>query len=147
MPRDEERNDPCIQEGVMAANKDAWCKSLAGKHVGKFTLVQYVGAGRIGYVYKAQLRDLPSAVRAVKLTFDTLRDGWDVELRKVLSLHLVDGIVHFHDHGAETIAHEGSSRLCQFTVWDYVSPGENLKKYLARVGKIDAGFLIAVVER
>ena len=83
----------------------------------------------------------------IKLTFDTLRAGWDVELRKVLSLSLVGGIVHFHDLGTETITHNDRTRLCQFTVWDYISPGENLKQYLARTNKVDAGFLIAVVER
>ncbi len=131
----------------MTANTDAWCKNLEGVSVGKFTLTQFIGAGKIGYVYKAQLRDIPTAVRAIKLTFDTLRLGWDVELRKVLSLSLVEGIVHFHDLGSETITHNDRTRLCQFTVWDYISPGENLKQYLARRNKIDAGFLIAVVER
>ena len=132
---------------MMTANTDAWCTNLKGVSVGKFTLSEFIGAGKIGYVYKAHLRDFPIAVMAIKLTFDTLRSGWDVELRKVLRLSLVEGIVHFHDLGTERISHDGDSRLCQFTVWDYISPGENLKQYLARRDKIDAGFLIAVVER
>jgi hypothetical protein len=82
-------------------------------------------------------------VFAVKLTFDSLKSGWEVELKKVMSLGLVDGVVHFHHLGAAQI----ETRLCQFTVWDYIDPGENLKKYLARVKKIPTSFLLAVVER
>ena len=126
---------------------DAWCRDLTGKTVGKFKLLSFVGSGRIGYVYKAQLPDFPTAVRAVKLVFDDLRDGWENELRKVMSLELVDGVVHFHELGTESIRHLGTTGLCQFSVWDFIAPGENLKQYLARVGTVPVSFLLAVVER
>ena len=130
-----------------SVKSDAWYRSLAGKNVGNYTLAAFIGAGRIGYVYTANHQDFPDSIRAVKLTFDTLKVGWQVELKKVMSLALVDGVVHFHDLGAEHVTHEGTTHLCQFTVWDYIAPGENLKTYLARVGKISASFLLAVVER
>ena len=130
----------------MVAKRDTWATDLAGKEVGDFSLAEYVGAGKIGYVYRATLRDFPNVDRAIKLTFD-LRDGWEVELRKVLSLSLHPNIVHLHQIGTATISHRNAARLCQYTVWDYISPGENLKQYLARRGEIDAGFLVAVVER
>jgi hypothetical protein len=126
---------------------DAWCRDLAGKTVGKFKLLSFVGSGRIGHVYRAHLPDFPTAVRAVKLVFDDLRDGWENELRKVMSLELVDGVVHFHDLGTESITHQGTTGLCQFSVWDFIAPGENLKQYLARVGTVPVSFLLAVVER
>lgn len=126
---------------------DVWCKNLKEKVVGKFTLLEFIGAGRNGYVYKAHLSDLPRAIRAVKLTFDSVKSEWEVELKKVLSLALVDGVVHFHDVGTAQVIHDGKTRLCQFTVWDYIEPGENLKQYLDRVKKIHAGFLLAVVEK
>lgn len=122
---------------------DSWCRNLVGKTVDKYKLIEFIGAGRIGYVYKAQLTELDSAVFAIKLTFDTLKSGWDVELRKVLSLGLVDGVVHFHHLGTAQIEH----RLCQFTAWDYIAPGENLRNYLIRVKTIPTSFLLAVVER
>jgi serine/threonine protein kinase len=128
---------------MSAKRDDLWCRGLAGKTVDKYTLVEFVGAGRIGYVYKAQLSELSSAIRAVKLTFDSLKTGWEVELKKVMSLSLVDGVVHFHDLGPAQI----ETRLCQFTVWDYIEPGENLKQYLSRVNKVPTSFLLAVVER
>jgi hypothetical protein len=132
---------------MATARNDEWCRRLSGKKVGRFVLGEFIGAGRIGYVYKAELVDLPATIRAVKLTFDSLKQGSEVELNKVMSLALVDSVVHFHEVGAERITYEESTRLCQYTVWDYIAPGENLKNYLKRVESIPASFLLAVVER
>ena len=128
---------------------DSWCRRLADQSIGKFTLVEFIGAGKIGYVYRALRRDLPDDdfPWAVKLTFDMLKAGWEVELRKVGKLRLIDGVVHFHDLGAERVTYENVSRLAQYTVWDYIPPGENLKQYLKRVGSIPTSFLLAVVEQ
>src|ERR1700693_5072586 len=128
------------------ARDDTWCKSLAGKTVNKFNLISFIGAGRIGYVYQAKFRDFPTRVRAVKLIFDSLREGWEAELRKVMSLELVDGVVHFHELGTESITQSGITRLCQFSVWDYIAPGENLRQHLERVDRIPVSFLLALVE-
>ena len=126
---------------------DAWCRNLTGKRVDKYELIEFIGAGRIGYVYKAQLEDFPGSLRAVKLIFDELKSGWDVELKKVMRLEVVDGVVHFHHIGSAQIDHGGRTKLCQYTVWDYISPGQDLKRYLARVKTIPTTFLLAVVER
>ncbi len=117
-----------------------------GITVGKYKLLKFLGAGKIGYVYRARHRDLPDCDRALKLTFDRLKSGWKVELRKVAKLALVEGVVHFHDLGTETVTHKGQSRFAQYTVWDYIPPGENLKKYLTRVKSVPTSFLLAVVE-
>jgi hypothetical protein len=129
------------------ASGDSWCRSLAGKSVGKYNLIEFVGAGKIGYVYRAVHRDVPDSVWAVKLIFDSLKSGWEVEIRKVTKLALIDGVVHFHDLGTDTISHENTSRLAQYTVWDFIPPGENLKAYLKRMGLIPTSFLLAVVEQ
>lgn len=127
---------------------DKWCSSLAGKLIdGKWILDGFVGKGRIGFVYKAHHKDFPKGVRAVKLTFDGLKDGWEEELAKVMSLDVVDGVVHFHDLGHDNVMHGGKNSFCQYTVWDFISPGENLKAYLSRVERITTSFLVAVVER
>lgn len=128
-------------------NDEAWCRSLAGKKIGSYILDQFVGAGRIGYVYKAHHEELPDSVRALKLTFGELREGWDVEIKKVTKLSLAEGVVHFHDIGHGRIDHGRISKLCQFTVWDFIEPGEDLKAHLRRVGTISTSFLLAVVER
>lgn len=105
---------------------ESWRQSLAGETVGKYRLVAFVGAGKIGYVYRAQHRDFPDpkSERAVKLVFDTLKPNWQVELEKVMRLELVEGVVHFHESGAETLTHEGESHLAQYTVWDYIAPAK-----------------------
>jgi hypothetical protein len=126
---------------------DSWCKNLAGLIVAKYKLLKFVGAGKIGYVYLAEHCEFPGSQWAVKLIFDGLKPGWDVELKKVIGLALVDGVVHFHGLGAESLSHDGSTRLAQYTVWDYVAPGENLRQYLARVGFVQTSFLMAVIER
>lgn len=129
--------------------QDPWYRNLTGSNVGKFTLQDFIGAGRIGFVYKAIRNDLPGddARWAVKLTFDTLRPNWEVELRKVSKLNLIDGVVHFHDLGTETITHDDRSHLASYTIWDYIPPGENLRQYLDRISSVSTSFLVAVVEQ
>lgn len=127
---------------------DSWCRSLGGYTVGDYRLVKFVGAGKIGYVYRAEHTNFPDSEWAVKLIFDDLKSGWDVELKKVMRLALVPGVVHFHGLGPAQLTHEGQTHLCQYTVWDYIAPGENLKQHLKRVGgQIQTSFLTAVVER
>jgi hypothetical protein len=105
---------------------DSWCQALADKKVGKYTLLEFVGAGKIGYVYRAKHDDFPDAPLAVKLVFKQLKQGWDVEFKKVSLLALTDGVVHFHNLGTDSISNHGRSELCQYTVWDFIAPGRNL---------------------
>jgi hypothetical protein len=132
---------------VTTGRDDSWCRSLVGHSVDEYKLVDFVGAGKIGYVYRAEHSDFPGSDWAVKLIFDELIPGWQVELRKVMKLGLIDGVVHFHALGSKTLTHEGVSHLAQYTVWDYIPPGENLTGYLKRVRSVPTSFLLAVVER
>jgi hypothetical protein len=61
------------------AEDDASYRSLSGQKVDKYKLLDFIGAGRIGYVYKAQLEDFPGSLRAIKLIFGELKTGWDVD--------------------------------------------------------------------
>jgi len=124
-----------------------WAEDLEGIEVGEYRLREFVGKGKIGFVYRAFHKDLPESEYAVKLVFQTLKHGWDVEIKKVSRLNLVTGVVHYHNHGTAQISHIGIPRLCMYTVWDYISPGENLKSYLKRKNIIDTSFLLAVTER
>ena len=127
--------------------RDRWPRGLAGVTVDGYTLIDFVGAGNIGYVYRAERPGFPGAVWAVKLIFDGLRNGWEVELNKVIALGLVPNVVHFHRLGTDQITHAEDTRLCQYTVWDYIPPGENLNQHLKRVREVSTSFLVAVVER
>ncbi len=124
-----------------------WRRSLAGYTVGSYKLLEFVGAGKIGHVYRAEHMNLPDFPRAVKLIFDELKAGWKVELNKVMGLGLVPNVVHFHEMGTVEITHKEETHLCQYTVWDYIPPGENLNKHLIRVGKVSTSFLVSVIER
>lgn len=64
-----------------------------------------------------------------------------------MRLELIDGVVHFHQLGEARLNHDELTKLCQYTVWDYIAPGENLLNYLRRVNRIPTSFLLAVVER
>jgi len=126
---------------------DSWHRSLDGYTVGSYKLLNFVGAGKIGYVYRAEHNEFPGSEWAVKLIFDQLESGWEVELKKVIRLALVQGVVHFHGMGPAQLTHVNETHFCQYTVWDYIAPGESLKRYLTRVGKIETSFLLAVIDR
>jgi hypothetical protein len=130
------------------ANKlDQWCRNLTDITVGDYTLIKYIGQGKIGYVYLAKHRSIEGVQRAVKLVFDSLKSGWQNEISKVMQLELIEGVVHYHHHGTETIVKDGESHLAQYTVWDYIPPGQNLRDYLSDKQYIDVSFLFAVIDR
>lgn len=137
----------CWQGEMNQKRDDTWCRSLAGYKVDEYKLVDFVGAGKIGYVYRAEHSKFPGSQWAVKLIFDQLKSGWDVELKKVIGLALVPGVVHFHGLGTAQLTHQDETRLCQYTIWDYIAPGENLKTHLDRIEQIGTSFLVSVVER
>ena len=127
---------------------DNWPKSFAQQTVnGKYRLLEFVGSGKIGFVYRSERMDVPGIEVAVKLMFGDLKDGWETEIKKVAALNLVENVVHFHDLGTAQIKSGAKTRVCQYTVWDYIAPGENLKNHLARVGTVSASFIVAVVKR
>ena len=128
-------------------NHVAWCQSLAGQSIGNYKLLEFVRAGRIGFVYKAELAGFEGAPFAIKLVFDRLHTGWEQELKKVMKLQVVDSVVHFHKLDTGQISKDGKTKLCQYTVWDFISPGQDLKRYLRRHEKIPTSFAFAVVER
>ena len=129
-------------------DSEDWAKSFSGSTVdGKFQLLEFIGSGKIGYVYRSERTDVPGIEIAVKLMFGNPKEGWETEIRKVSALSLVDGVVHFHDLGAAQLNTGSKTHVCQYTVWDYIAPGENLKYYLERAGTVPASFILAVVKR
>jgi hypothetical protein len=123
-----------------------WFRELAGDDVGKYKLEAYLGAGKIGYVYRAHIRILPERQVAIKLTPSSLKPGWENELNKVFRLSMIPGVVHFHDLGTCQLSRGKQTELFQYTVWDYVHPGRNLRDYLVQVGSCSTSFFVAVIE-
>ena len=124
-----------------------WFKSLASYQVEEFTLLRYIGHGKIGYVYEARSKAVQDWTVALKLIPRRLKTGWENELRKVSQLSTIQGVVHLHGLGTAQVKHEGRTELFQYTVWDYVPPGRNLNDYLKQVRICPTSFLVAVFEQ
>jgi hypothetical protein len=123
-----------------------WFKTLAGHEIKGYVLQEYVGCGLIGYVYKAVHREYPGDW-AVKITPGNPRPGWDNELKKVTQLSTIHGVVHFHHADTGQIKKDTRTEVFQFSVWDYIAPGRNLKQYLQTATSVPASFLMAVVDK
>ena len=155
MPGNQERNHIGVPKGVEQGVKkretdrnNDWRQLCGGQIVdGKYKLLDFVGSGKIGFVYRAEREDIPGVEVAVKLMFDHPKDGWETEIKKVHALNLVESVVHFHDLGTSQIRIGEKTRVCQYTVWDYIAPGENLRDYLKRKRTIPTSFALAVVKR
>jgi hypothetical protein len=122
-----------------------WLESLTGERVGDYVLDRYIGCGKVGYVYEAHLDYIPENQVAVKL-IPQIRPGWDVEIRKVARLSRIPTVVHFHHIGTHQITRGNNAALVQYTVWDYVPPGLNLREYLESSGPVPASFIFTIVD-
>ena len=126
---------------VTAKNK--WLSTVEKTVVRDYELVHYCGAGRVGYVYRARLRNFPTVEYAVKLIPDPEPD-WDKEITKVAVLSQVPNVVHFHTLGSELITHGENRAQVLYTVWEYID-GENLKDYLKTHPKNPISFYSALI--
>jgi hypothetical protein len=93
---------------------------------GEWELVEKVGVGKIGAVYKA-VKQNPYDVLACKIIPHTPKSGWDVELAKVTKLRGVDSVVQYHSHGA---ALDKNSRPYVWILWNNFIDGINLATYI-----------------
>ena len=118
---------------------------LAGQRLGKFILDDYIGRGKIGFVYRAHRTDIPDIEMAIKIV-PSLRKGWETEIKKVAKLRNIPNVVQFHDVSTDLIQVGPSNTNVQYTVWDYIPPGKNLKALLEGPIDIPASFCMAIVE-
>jgi len=123
----------------------SWLAGMKGTIIGDYELDNYIGCGKIGYVYRAHRRDIPDIENAVKL-IPQVRRGWETELKKVAKLSKVSNVVHFHHLGQATVRSGGQSATVQYTVWDYVHPGRNLNFVLNAQTSIPVSFILGIIE-
>ncbi len=133
------------QRGNDTRQDYSWLKTLKGQQVDEYILDNYIGCGKVGFVYKAHRRDIPAIENAVKL-IPALKEGWETELRKVGKLSTVPNVVHFHNLGTETVRSGNNSAPVQYTVWDYIHPGRNLNAILKDTASIAPSFVFAIVD-
>jgi hypothetical protein len=134
---------------MMKPDRKAWFESLTGCLVEDYALQSFIGSGRVGFVYRAHDKQASDWEVAVKITpADPLHNERLNEIKKVSKLSTIPGVVHFHRIGATSICHDGRSELVSYSVWDYIHPGQDLRRYLADTTNIiRVSFLVAVVEQ
>src|SRR5436309_477307 len=123
-----------------------WYKGLAGQRIDDFVLDEYIGCGKIGVVYRSHQVDIPSRIVAIKIIPGQPRPGWENEIRKVVLLADIHGVVHFHQVGTKHLTMNQETNVFLLTVWDYVPPGTNLRRYL-QAHTCTASFAFAVIEQ
>jgi hypothetical protein len=99
-----------------------------GLTINNYKVTERIGKGRRGIVYKAERAD-PKHVVACKIIPERkLTEKWDNELKKVIELVDVPGVVQYLSHGRDK-DHLGNYFVWIF--WNYI-PGENLRQYIRK---------------
>lgn len=118
-----------------------WWQPFIGLQVGKYEVTDYVGKGKIGLVFKARNRNLPTDIVACKLISpERLKTGWERELERLTTLNTVPNIAHYRDHGT---CFGPDKKPFVFVHYDFVN-GRNLKEYLAQTA--DGDLALSVIE-
>jgi len=119
-------------------------RDLEGTEVEDFYLERYLGEGKLGIVYKAHDKALPTQPLAFKILPGS-KPGWEAELRKVSLLDRVDGVVQLKRVLAGQIRTAAGTEAAICTVWQFID-GPNLCDYLKNDSPTTASFLLAVVK-
>jgi serine/threonine protein kinase len=99
-----------------------------GKIFGDYELIEEIGNGKIGVVYKAHRKDIDH-YRAIKIIPDEkLRPNWQLEIIKVVKLVSIPQVAQYYDHKAEQVF-DGKSYAC--ISWEYIK-GDNLKDFVKK---------------
>ena len=98
--------------------------SLIGQTIREYTIVERVGRGAIGTVYKAKRKDTNDAVAIKVIPIKKLPDKWEKELKKAGKLNGISEFVQYKHHFFEAI--ENDPHL--FIVLEFVE-GCNLSDY------------------
>jgi serine/threonine protein kinase len=93
-----------------------------------YRLVEKIGEGNIGVVYKAQNNSLPDTLACKIIPKNKLKVGWETELKKVIQLRTIPNIVQYHSSGDSV---DNEKHPFVWIMWDYI-PNINLREYLER---------------
>lgn len=104
---------------------DAWI----GESIGDYQLTRILGHGKIGVVFLAEHKSIPTMRRACKIIREgQLKDGWEREIEKVALLSGVPEIVDIISWGPDT---SKLNRPFYYIFYAYVE-STNLKTYLEK---------------
>jgi len=123
-----------------------WFKSLAGKIIkNEWKLKKFLGHGKIGYVYLAENINLKALQRAIKIMPDA-KDGWKNEINKVCMLSDIPNVVQFLHIDTEQLISNNRTEIFQYSCWQYIPPGRNLRKYLKEKTSCSVSFFLTVIK-
>lgn len=126
--------DHCVEEGGELRNSNLPpFNQLKGRKIFNYELIEEIGHGKVGVVYKAYNKDI-NHYRAVKIIpKKKLRQNWQIEFIKVAKLEGIAQVTQYHDHKPhENEPYEifdGESFAC--VLWEYVN-GDNLRDYIRK---------------
>lgn len=116
--------------------------NFIGIKIDGYEIVEEVGAGAIGTVYRAVREGDIYNIRAIKLVrIDDIREGWANEITKVNRLERLPGVVAYYSHGKIPI--NGENYL--WIMWQFI-PGTSLKNLILQ-GKINIPIVKAILKQ
>jgi serine/threonine protein kinase len=116
--------------------------NFTGIKIDGYEIVEEVGAGAIGTVYRAVREGDIYNIRAIKLVkIDNIHEGWANEITKVNRLERLPGVVAYYSHGEISI--NGENYL--WIMWQFI-PGTSLKKLILQ-GKINIPIVKAILKQ
>ncbi|MFZ3059874.1 MAG: protein kinase [Candidatus Methanoperedens sp.] len=106
---------------------------LKGRKIFNYELIEEIGHGKVGVVYKAYNKDI-NHYRAVKIIpKKKLRQNWQIEFIKVAKLEGIAQVAQYHDHKPHDNEpyeiFDGESFAC--ILWEYIN-GDNLRDFIRK---------------
>lgn len=108
----------------MTGNTFKLPRRLIGTQIGKYKLVEYIGRGTVGLVYRAIREDIDDTVACKIVPLENLKEEWETELEKACKLNGIEQVVSYRSHQSEII--DGKPCVCIF--WQFIK-GQNLQDY------------------
>lgn len=111
--------------------------------IDEYQIEKAIKSGNVGSVYLARNIELDD-IRAIKFISKEKVDkkpSWEQEIKKVVKLRNIEGIVHYHRHGFINV--KGKEYL--YIMWDYI-PSNSLAEMIEK-SEITIQLLINVIER
>jgi serine/threonine protein kinase len=115
---------------------------LIGKFIGNYKIIERVGDGNIGVVFRAEdsAANIERAIKIIPQKEIDSRPNWAQEINKPNEIQSVGGVVQYITHGNCTL--EGEDFV--YIVWQYIN-SESLKSVI-EAGNITIQILIDVIE-
>ena len=117
---------------------------FAGKKISRYILLEEIGRGKNGVVYKAMQEDLSDNIVAIKLIpKNNLKLGWEEELKKVVKLTGIKQVIQLKDAASE-VELEEKVYICIFMEF---FDGFTLKEYVNKnPDSISIPFVMLLIE-